>query len=272
MNEYLEGFCTRAVSADPAGTPIPFVISTSGVKRDGLDLNPANFIFNNFMRNPVVLWSHDMMGFSNPPIGRVTSLTVEDDRILADIVFDSGDPFAANVERKYRNGFLNAVSISWNTTRGTEGGVEIITHELLEVSAVTVPADPDALIVRQQQGLKRVMQLIDATLVQPVEDTPELALVWEGIRSAMVALYSGSGLDADQDTRSNVYQALVSVYRALGKTPPEFLSGDTLRALDQAQWSGVFLSNEVDHIETADYESNVLEQARLWLNQLEDMG
>lgn len=262
MNEFLEGYCNRAMEVNQ-GESMQFIISTSGIKRDGLDLNPADFVFTNYLRNPVVLWSHDLMGFENPPIGKVTSLTVEDTRILAEIVFDSADPFAERVANKYRTGFLNAVSISWNTTRG-ESGVQ---HELLEVSAVTVPADPDALIVRQQQGLKRIAHLINNTLREEGQYYPDLADVWSGVQVGMVALYQADNLD--DNVRYSLHQSFSDIYRTLGKTPPDFLTNEVLHTSDLSR---VFKEGEqvtVPEAETSDdYESHVLGQATMWRNML----
>lgn len=59
------------------------------------------------------------------------------------MTFDPDDEFARAIERKCRNGFLNTVSVGWDS-RGD-------TNELLDISAVPVPGDPDALMERQIQ-------------------------------------------------------------------------------------------------------------------------
>src|SRR3990167_5712334 len=66
--DQIRGYYTRAEGGD-----LTFTAVTSGVKRDGLDLDVAGLSTDNFMRNPVVLWVHDYAG-QVLPIGRVTSL------------------------------------------------------------------------------------------------------------------------------------------------------------------------------------------------------
>jgi len=137
---------TRALteSANDAG-PLPFTLSTPGEKRDGLTLDQSLFRFENFRRNPVMLWQHGrdpMRG--NIPIGRWDNIRLNDHGVMqADAVFDPEDTFAQKIESKYRRGFLNAASIGWMPVFNQRGQVE--SFDLLEASAVAVPADPDAL-------------------------------------------------------------------------------------------------------------------------------
>lgn len=133
----------------PAGGPIRFVASTEGIKRDKLQLSAAGWQLDNYRKNPVVLWGHDYLG--RAPIGRA-EVAVEGEQLVTDVTFDSGDPFAADIERKYRNGFLHAVSVGWEVLE--EDGQRILKQDLLDISAVPVPGDPDALIQRQAVAMR----------------------------------------------------------------------------------------------------------------------
>jgi len=140
------------------GDPIRFVASTGGVKRDGLDLDQRRWRLGNYERNPVVLWAHDYFG-QRPPIGKA-SVSIDNDRLIADVVFDQADEFARTIEHKYRNGFLNAVSVGWDDVRiEDEPG-----YDLLDISAVPVPGDPDALMERQARGYARLREDLDLVL------------------------------------------------------------------------------------------------------------
>jgi HK97 family phage prohead protease len=143
---HLRGYAVRAAGA--AGSPIRFVASTENVARDGLVIESTAWDLGPYERSPVVLWSHDYRG-ERPPIGRAERVWVEDRCLMADLVFDQGDPFARDIERKYREGFLNAVSVGWDTKAiapGTGGAPPRVTKaELLDISAVPVPGDADAL-------------------------------------------------------------------------------------------------------------------------------
>lgn len=174
---YIRAFCEREVAATgEAGTPIRFTASTAGIKRDGIDLDPNNWDLANYRRNPVVLWVHDYMG-ANLPIGRADAF-VEGDALMADVTFDNEDPFAMAVESKYRRGFLNAVSVGWQTRNLVDDATNepVTRYELWDVSAVPVPGDPDALIERQKRGIAdmvdRLVEALDVNEGADSELTP----------------------------------------------------------------------------------------------------
>ena len=105
-----------------------------------------------YLKNPVVMWAHDVVGRSPSgglPIGRTLELTrVANGRIVADFEFLSEDPFAQRVRNAWDKGFLQAASISWLSVESVpvEGaGWRDTRSELLEWSILAVPADPDAL-------------------------------------------------------------------------------------------------------------------------------
>ena len=137
------GYMTRAV----ADGELEFVASTAGVKRDGLDIDLTGMSVDNYMRNPVFLWVHDYSG-RVPPIGRVTELVLDEDRMIVRVRFDMDDPFAAEIYRKYSAGYLNAVSIGWDPA--ANDGSRVTESDLLDISAVPVPGDPDALMLRAE--------------------------------------------------------------------------------------------------------------------------
>jgi hypothetical protein len=152
-----------------------FVASTENVARDGLAIAAGGWQLGNYRKNPIVLWAHDYFG-NRPPIGRA-DVKVDGKELLADITFDAGDPFAADIERKYRQGFLSAVSVGWDTLEidgkkpepgdlmavmfGGAAGHTVTKAELLDISAVPVPGDPDALKERAARGLIDIAGLTD---------------------------------------------------------------------------------------------------------------
>ena len=127
---YLRGLHVRAdddtVPAGRFGSSRP-----PGVKRDGLEIKTDSWELENYRRNPVFLF------------GRLHGQSIADrlsrgerggKNLIASVTFDPDDEFARQAERKYRNGFLYAVSVGWDS-RGD-------TNELLDISAVPVPGDP----------------------------------------------------------------------------------------------------------------------------------
>lgn len=140
-----------SLSADSRA--MTFVASTSGVKRDNLVVDIGGLETGNFEANPVFLWAHDYSG-RTLPIGKVTKLRKLKNRLDATVEFDENDEFAQQVERKYRDGYLNAVSIGWTVLEWVrmeddqDGDFTITRSDLLDISAVPVPGDADALIKR----------------------------------------------------------------------------------------------------------------------------
>ena len=137
-----------------------FTISTPCVDREQDRIALAGWDLANYRRNPVVLWGHDA---SRLPIGRAFDLAIEDAALKASIEFIPADTpeagaFADAVYRLARNGFLGATSVGfrpvkWDFTDDPERGgddwfpgIDFEEQELVELSVVTVPANPDAMI------------------------------------------------------------------------------------------------------------------------------
>lgn len=155
---YLRGFAQRAEGDDPDG-PIRFIIATEGMKADGLDLRMDGLNLDRFTSNPVVMYGHQYYGRDSLPIGRAENVTVDGSNLLADTIFDMDDEFAAAVARKYRGGFLNAVSVGFDI-RGIDPETGVVNAwDLIEYSAVPVPLDPDAVV---ESGRQRTLALASA--------------------------------------------------------------------------------------------------------------
>lgn len=143
----------RGLLQAPAGEDeaLTFTASTTRLNRYGFRLRHDGWRIDNYNANPVVLWMH--VPFMRP-IGRGRA-SLENGRLLNRVTFDRDNPFAADIERQYRGGFLNAVSVGIDfvdekgaplTGRPTSEQIEKEAYyDLAEVSAVPVPADPGAL-------------------------------------------------------------------------------------------------------------------------------
>lgn len=142
---------------DDQSGPLRFVAATEGLKGDMWDLQMSGIDLSRFENNGVVLWAHDY--WSVPPIGRAEAF-VEKNQLMADVEFDLDDPLGASVDRKYRKGFLNAVSIGFDFELGAvDDQGHVAEWELLEISAVPVPMDPEALLERQRSGARQLAEL-----------------------------------------------------------------------------------------------------------------
>ncbi len=161
---YLRG----TLAAPSPDGDLVFTASAEGMNRHGFSLNKKRWKIDNFNNNPVILWMHmDHL----PPIGRGRA-SMDSSGLRTSITFDRQDPFAMEIERKYRSGFMNAVSVGfdfvddsgkplmdwWSMT--PEEMANESWYDLAEVSAVPVPADPNALI-RQRHALAADFDLWD---------------------------------------------------------------------------------------------------------------
>lgn len=141
---------------------IEFVCATDGVKRDNNRLRNDGWDITSFAKNPVMLWAHD---YNHPPVGSWRDWKIEEDEngkpALAMTAVFADYEFARTVYDLYSAGHMRAVSIGWTPLEyeemldeeGRVIGFDFIKNELLECSAVPIPADPDALIKATSRGI-----------------------------------------------------------------------------------------------------------------------
>lgn len=147
-------------SVDLETRRMEIVVCTAECDRQGDIVEPEGLDFENFKKNPVVLWAHDQ---SKPPVGRVVEVTLHADQVCAVIEF-AGTEFALEIFNLYAQGYLNAWSIGFIPKRFKKlpksdgGGVHVYEAEVVEISAVPVPANAQALT----KALGEVTQLLDS--------------------------------------------------------------------------------------------------------------
>ncbi len=140
---------------------IEFLSSTETPDRYGDVIRAAGFQLDAYKRNPVFLWAHKS---SEPPIGRCVEIHVEQNppALVQTIEFADAATyeFADTIFRLYAGGFLNAVSVGfiplemepYTDLEGNQTGYDFTSCELLELSAVPVPANPEALARAATKG------------------------------------------------------------------------------------------------------------------------
>lgn len=154
------------------GRLIGAVGSTDAIDRYGEIVDQNSWQLDNFRKNPVMLWAHNLtFGEDRPPIGRIEPVEVRDGNLIFDAQMDMDDEFAAMIHGKYMKKVLNAFSVGFIPHRVERVSDEsqpqlraiLKDNELLEISAVPVPANPQALMsLRQQNFMVRTWeQLID---------------------------------------------------------------------------------------------------------------
>lgn len=125
---------------------------------DGNPLDIARLDLERYLKNPVVLWSHDAWTI---PIGQTISLERTGEKLRAEFEFLPGDEFADRVRNAWDHGFLRAASIGWENSDGMR-------DVMLEWSIVNIPADPEAL-----RSLRAIEGLINAPHPTRSQDGPE---------------------------------------------------------------------------------------------------
>ena len=145
------------ITEDLGDRSVQFTISKEVVDRDGDILRASGCDFTNYMKNPVFLSFHNSREF---PLGKVTKFWVEGNSVKAIVYFPTLEELSTdpnNVSEKarlcdfayccYKTGMLNAVSVGFIPLEWieTENGYDILKWELLEFSAVAVPANQDAI-------------------------------------------------------------------------------------------------------------------------------
>lgn len=153
-------FTLSVKASDDGRKVITFRGTTPTKDRYGDIVEPSGVILDAYRRNPVFLLAHEY-GHSVPqllPIGKSLKETVSDDGIDFEIEFDSEDDLAMQVYGKYKRAFMFGVSIGfipreWEPMEDGRGW-RITKWELLELSAVTIPANPDALIAASFGGAR----------------------------------------------------------------------------------------------------------------------
>lgn len=148
------------------------IASTDDLDRDLEVLMPKGVMLDSFLKNPIMLNIHN---YRDLAVGKVISINVEDSKITFDFEFAPTEQ-GKNLELLYSKGFMSAFSVGfypkkyYYVSEGTkslevelpDGNLEtfdlssyketpryvISQWELLEISPVSVPANPEALLTR----------------------------------------------------------------------------------------------------------------------------
>lgn len=128
--------------------------------RDGDAIAQDGWDLKSFKKNPQLLWGHNIREYK-APIGKIKKIWFEGKgkrtKLMFRPQFDLADPFAAEIFRKYKENFLNAFSVGFiplDGERNEDGGFDFSKAELLEISAVAVPANPRAVVTLRGAGMK----------------------------------------------------------------------------------------------------------------------
>lgn len=184
------------------------VIASSGkMDRLGDTIEPKGWYLTNYKKNPVILWSHSTGGFGSaavPPVARAAKVWIEDEKELKIKGQWAETPFAKELRTLVEGGFLNAVSVGFlpliETEQGkgyeiegkfyrratdeeikkgiydSEYGEKFAKQELLEVSWVSVPALPQALVSARKMNLELITKELETIEAEDKKEKEEIKI------------------------------------------------------------------------------------------------
>ena len=123
-------------------------IASTGIKdRMGESIDPNGWDLENYKKNPVLLFAHK---YNELPVGKVLDIRKTSEGLYIKGQVVSGIELADQVWTLVENGVLRALSVGFLPRKYNQGEkdnpYDIIEAELLEISFVPVPANPEALI------------------------------------------------------------------------------------------------------------------------------
>ena len=134
-----------------------FIVNTENVNEYGYRVLTDGIDYNQYMRNPVVLFMHDRYNSKDrgsEVIGRVVKMYKKDTQLIAEIEFDEKDAFAKKIADKVEGGFIRMASMSADV-KGTSSDPELLLSgqqyetvtkcKLVEISIVDIGGNDDAL-------------------------------------------------------------------------------------------------------------------------------
>lgn len=145
--------------------------SDDSVDRYGDKINPKGWDLENFKKNPVIMLNHDYHQF---PIGKATNVKRKENSLVFDIQFSKTLALAKDAFNLVKEGIMKAWSVGFLVKEWAKSGGEytIDKMELLELSLVGIPANPNALLNGLKANQKEMVKSFNL-LLKSLEDKPE---------------------------------------------------------------------------------------------------
>lgn len=133
------------------------IVASNSVDRHGEVLDIKGLDISKYKENPVVAWAHN---YEEPPIAKALSIRKTSDGKLVSRMQFAIDiyPFANQIYKLYKYGFMKAFSIGFIPLEINDN--VYTKSEMLEYSAVLLPANPDALALSQMKKLGIDLELV----------------------------------------------------------------------------------------------------------------
>lgn len=136
-----EKIYTKAELTEKSEKEFTAVASSAIEDRHGEVIDQSGWDLKNFKKNPVLLWAHDHY---LPAIGRATKIWTENGKLMFKGMWSSATELGRACQQLVQEGTLNSFSVGFMPYE--MDGNTYIKQELLEISLVNVPANPDAMM------------------------------------------------------------------------------------------------------------------------------
>jgi len=196
-------FHLKALTEKAKDGKLVAVASEETLDRQGDIIEIDGWELKNFKKNPQMLWMHNITSDRSLPIGKAQNVKVAEidgkRKLIFEPIFEEITDFGRTVKKFFDEGLLNAFSvgfdpIDWEAKE--DGGYRFKKQELLEISAVTVPALQSALIIQRAKDMGMNMKMVEKIVNGIAEDENKGALPFH----ADEILPDGASWDAGAET------------------------------------------------------------------------
>lgn len=151
MKKIIQTFTIKSSTVDTDNFTLEALFSNEKEDRHGEKVM-QNWDLKSFRKNPVLLNSHNY-GDVSEVIGKISKIASKDKELTGKVHFAVNEnPKAKIIFDLYAGGYLNAFSVGFVPKDFSEDGMTIMKAELLEISAVSVPAN--ALALAKSKGIE----------------------------------------------------------------------------------------------------------------------
>ena len=148
-----EGLSSLELKEEKTERKFKVVASTEDIDRSWEIIKVNGWKRENFMKNPVIIANH-IYKIENI-VGKATSIYVKNNQLIIEWVFAESNPLGKLLSDLYEEWMVKTVSVWFIPNKRDERNPKIISEaELLELSFVAVPCNPNALSLDQKQLLE----------------------------------------------------------------------------------------------------------------------
>lgn len=250
-------------SADKNEKTITCIIVSNQTNRGKRKVDVKGCQYDDYLKSPVVLAFHD----DERVIGRCQWLKFTEEGIIAKFEFRDSE-LANDIYDLYKGGFLTSWSIgflpvTWNYEE--EEGQEIIHITkwiLLEVSAVSIPMDANAITLALDQGL-----IHDEYLIQSVNNAKNQHMNEEILNNSLTILSDLSSMHGDIISSCKLWQSSIDEIRlSFDSLKTRFMQIETM--LSELQPQAVNQADSINIIDFSNFSKEINDSVKQHINAL----